>query len=132
MNPKFNTITYYNGLVYFEVKSFTVCHEFVDNALQTIILTQYSVHSSDLGFHVYRNNWQPKTGEILEMRIGPEEKYAVAVIDKESRIIGHLLKVKGTSKKYVKTIFFFFFSDGLNICLVKLLERLGTREIGKV
>ena len=51
----------------------------------TIInLTEISVHLSVMRFHVYRNIWQPKIKEILERRTEPGEKYAVAVIDKES------------------------------------------------
>ena len=51
--------------------------------LQIVILTEFLVHLSVLGFHVYRNIWQPKIKEILERRTEPGEKYAVAVIDKE-------------------------------------------------
>ena len=46
-------------------------------------------------FHFYRYIWQPKIEEILETRIdlkNEEDKYAVAVIDKESCIIVHLPK----------------------------------------
>ena len=78
---------------------------------QIIILTEFLVYLSVLVFHVYRYIWQPKIKEILEMHIGPEEKSAVAVIDKEGCIIEHLPKAwtyKGTGGKYAKTIFFFF------------------------
>ena len=54
----------------------------------------------------------PTVGEILDTRMEPEnreDKYAVAVIDGESRIVGHL--PKGTSGKYAKTVFFFLRSD---------------------
>ena len=89
---------------------------------QIIILNEFLVYLSVLVFHVYRYIWQPKIKEILETHIGPEEKSAVAVIDKEGCIIEHLPKAwtyKGTGGKYAKTIFFFLRSDGLNICLLE-------------
>ena len=47
------------------------------------------------------------------------DKYAVAVVDSESNIIGHL--PKGKSGKYTKVIFYFFRSDPLTICYVKII-----------
>lgn len=63
----------------------------------------------------------------METHIGPEEKSAVAVIDKEGCIIEHLPKAwtyKGTGGKYAKTIFFFLRSDGLNICLLEVTGKV--------
>ena len=47
------------------------------------------------------------------------DKYAVAVADSESNIAGNLLK--GKSGKYTKAIFYFFRSDPLTICYVKII-----------
>lgn len=66
-----------------------------EGSMQIIILTEFSVNSSVMWFHFYRYIWQPKIEEILETRIdlkNEEDKYAVAVIDKESCIIVHLPK----------------------------------------
>ena len=46
------------------------------------------------------------------------DKYAVAVVDNENNVIGHLLKVK--RGKYAKTIFYFLKTDPLNIFHVKI------------
>ena len=94
---------------------------------QIIILNEFLVYLSVLVFHVYRYIWQPKIKGILETHIGPEEKSAVAVIDKEGCIIEHLPKAwtcKGTGGKYAKTIFFFLRSDGLNICLLEVTGKV--------
>ena len=74
----------------------------------------------------------PKVGEILDTRMEPEnreDKYAVAVIDRESSIVGHL--PKGTSGKYAKTVFFFLQSDALNICSVEVTAKAVNLGDGK-
>ena len=58
-----------------------------------------------------------------------EDKYAVAVIDRESRIVGHL--PKGTSGKYAKTVFFFLRADALNICSVEVTAKAVNLGDGK-
>ena len=45
------------------------------------------------------------------------DKYAVAVVDNENDVIGHLPNRK--SGKYAKTIFYFLKTDPSNICDVK-------------
>ena len=102
---------------------------------QIIILNEFLVYLSVLVFHVYRYIWQPKIKEILETHIGPEEKSAVAVIDKEGCIIEHLPKAwtyKGTGGKYAKTIFSFYVLMGWIFVYSKLLEKWWTREMTKV
>ena len=49
------------------------------------------------------------------------DKYAVAVVDNENNVIGHL--PKGRCGKYAKTIFYFLKTDSLNICHVKITEK---------
>ena len=73
-----------------------------------------------MGCHVYRNNWEPVTGEVLKTCMEPQnevDKYAVAVVDNENNVISHL--PKGTSGKYAKAIFYFLKTDPLNICHIK-------------
>lgn len=87
----FFLVSYFNGLLYFAVKRFTVSVRFLDDCkqkktLQIIIFTGYSVHSSALGFHLYLNFWETETGETLETSIvleNKEDKWAVAVNDKK-------------------------------------------------
>ena len=57
--------------------------------------------STVMGFHVDRNKWEPVIGEILNMRMEPQnevDKYAIAVLDKEKSVIARL--PKGESGKY--------------------------------
>ena len=58
-----------------------------------------------MGFHEYRKIWEPKTNEILEVKIEPTnkmDKFAVAVI-KNKKIIGYLPLEK--TERFSKTIF---------------------------
>ena len=77
-----------------------------------------------MGFHVYRNNWEPVPGEVLKTCMEPQnkvDKYAVAVVNNENNVIGHLSK--GKSGKYVKIIFYFLKTDLMNICTIALQNR---------
>ena len=69
-------------------------------------------------------------GEVLKKCMEPQnelDKYAVAVADSESNITGNLLK--GKSGKYAKAIFYFFRSDPLTICYVKIIwKAVSLRE----
>ena len=92
-----------------------------EELMEIILLKYHEMKSTVMGFHVYRNNWEPVIGEILNTRMEPQnevDKYAVAVLDKEKSVIGHLLK--GTSGKYAKTIFYFLRNDSVNVCKVKV------------
>ena len=89
--------------------------------IEIILLTYFEIESTVMGFHVYQNNWKPVNGEVLETCMEPQnkvDKYAVAVVDNESNVIGHL--PKGKSGKYAKTVFYFLKTDPLNICHVKI------------
>ena len=93
--------------------------------IEIILLTYFEIESTVMGFHMYRNNWEPVIGEVLKACMDPQnevDKYAVAVVDNENNVNGHL--PKGKSGKYAKTIFYFLKTDSLNICHVKLQERL--------
>ena len=90
-----------------------------EEPMEIILLTYHEMNSTVMGFHVYRNKWEPVFGEILNTRMEPQnevDKYAVAVLDKEKSVIGHLPKV--TSGKYAKTIFYFLRND--SVCKVKV------------
>ena len=92
-----------------------------EEPMKIILLTYHEMKSTVMGFHVYRNKWEPVIGEILNARMEPQnevDKYAVAVLDKEKNVIGHL--PKGTSGKYAKTIFHFLRNDSVNVCKVKV------------
>ena len=52
--------------------------------MEIILLTYFEIESTVMGFHVYRNNWKPVIGEVLELCMEPQnevDKYAVAVVD---------------------------------------------------
>ena len=92
-----------------------------------ILVKEFEVDSTVMGFHVYRKNWNPKVGDVYNTRMEPEnkeDKYAVAVFDKEGRVVGHI--PKGKSGKYAKTVFFYLRSNALNLCSVKVTGRAVT------
>ena len=46
-----------------------------------------------MGYHVYKSNWTPSTGDELNGFMGPTnkmDKYAVAVQKNDGEVIGHL------------------------------------------
>ena len=93
-------------------------------SMEIILLVYFEIESTVIGFHVYRNNWEPVIGEVSKARMEPQNevnKYAVAVVDNENNVIGHL--PKGKSGKYAKKIFYFLKTDLLSICLVNITEQ---------
>ena len=89
-----------------------------EEPLEIILLTYHEMKSTVMGFHVYRNKWEPVIREILNTRMEPQnevDKYAVAVLDKKKNVIAHL--PKGTSGK---AIFYFLRNDYVNVCKVKV------------
>ena len=73
--------------------------------MEIILLTSFEIDSTVVGFHVYRNNWEPVIGEVLKTCMEPQNavhKYAVAVVDNENNVIGHLPKgkVENMPKEY--------------------------------
>ena len=61
----------------------------------------------------------------MKARIEPQnevDKYAVAVVDNENNVFGHLLK--GKSGKYAKTIFYFLKTDPMNVFHVKITGKV--------
>ena len=92
-----------------------------EEPMEITLLTYHEMKSTVMGFHVYQNKWEPAIGEILNTRMEPQnevDKYAVAVLDKEKSVIGHL--PKGASGKYAKTIFYSLRNDSVNVCKVKV------------
>ena len=89
--------------------------------MEIILLKYFEIESTVMGFHVYRNNWEPVIGEVLKTCMEPQnevDKYAVAVVDNENNVVGYLSK--GKSGKYTKVIFYFLKTDPWNICHVKI------------
>ena len=55
-----------------------------EEPMEIILLTYSEMKSNVMGFHVYRNKWEPVIREILNTRMEPHnevDKYAVAVLD---------------------------------------------------
>ena len=74
-----------------------------------------------MGFHDYSKIWEPKSNEILDIKLEPTnkmDKFAVAVI-KNQKIIMHL--PLGKTGRFSKTIFYFL-SCEYNDCKVKIVE----------
>ena len=91
-----------------------------EEIMEIIILTCFEIESTVMGFHVYRNNWEPVMREVLKTCMKPlneVDMYAVAFDDKND-INGYLPNEK--SGRYANTIFYFLRSDLLNICNVKI------------
>ena len=92
-----------------------------EEPMEIILLTYHEMKSTVMVFHVYRTKWEPVIGEILNTCMEPQnkvDKYAVAALDKEKTVIGHL--PKETIGKYAKTIFYFLRNDSVNVCKVKV------------
>ena len=61
-----------------------------EEPVEIILLTYHEMKSTVMGFHVYRNKWEPVIGEILNTRMEPQnevDKYPVAVLDKERALL---------------------------------------------
>ena len=107
---------------------------FVNNKepMEIILLTYFEIESTVMGFHVYRNNWEPVIEEVLKRCMEPQnevDKCAVAVVDNENSVIDYLLKRK--SGKYAKTILYFLKTDPLNIYHVKITGKAVNRGDNK-
>ena len=93
-----------------------------EEPMEIILLTYHEMKSTVMGFHVYRNKWEPVMGEIITRVWSLKTKWInmpwLSVLDKEKSVIGHL--PKGTSGKYAKTIFYFLRNDSVNVCKVKV------------
>ena len=84
--------------------------------MEISLLTYFETESTVMGFHAYRNNWEPVIRYVLKTCTEPQnevDKCAVAVVDNYNNVIGHLRK--GKSGKYAKTIFYFLKTNSLNI-----------------
>ena len=66
-------------------------------------MESYIIDSFVMGYHDYKDIWSPIMNEELKTRIEPDnpvDKYAVAVIDENNEIVGHLMK--GLNGKFAK------------------------------
>ena len=73
--------------------------------MEIILLKYFEIESTVMGFHVYRNNWEPVIGEVLKTCMDPQndvDKYAVAVVDNETMllVIYQKGKVENIRKQY--------------------------------
>ena len=71
-------------------------------------------------FHVYRKIWEPKSNEILEVKMPTNkmDKFAVAVI-KNKQIIGHI--PLGKTERFSKTNFYFLKCEYID-CKIKIVD----------
>lgn len=82
---------------------------------------ELEIKSFVMGFHEYRTVWTPCENEVLLTRMEPtnkEDKFAVAVIGPEGRIVGHLMK--GKSGRFAKTIFYLLRASEYHECKVRI------------
>ena len=90
-------------------------------------------------FHVYKDRWTPKKGEILKAVVEPknkEHKFAVTVM-KDDFLVGHLPKEK--TGRFPKIIFYFPRACNRNICSLEITgkarnqgDRKGKRNEGSL
>ena len=86
-----------------------------------IILLTYHEMKSVMGFHNYRNKWEPVIGEILNTRMELTTKWInTSWLCLTRRITLLVIYQKAQVKKYAKTIFYFLRNDSVNVCKVKV------------
>ena len=77
-----------------------------------------------------RKTWAPLLGEVLQCRMKPDNavgKYVVAAMNKH-RVVGHLMK--GKSRKFSKTVFFFLRTNKINSATVKITGKAVNKGKG--
>ena len=92
----------------------------IDIFLPIIKERKLNFKSFVIGFHLYKKIWEPKSNEILEVKLEPTnkmDKFAVAVT-KNKKIIGHI--PLGKTGCFSKTIFYFLRCK-YNDCKVKIV-----------
>ena len=74
-----------------------------------------------MGFHEHRKIWEPKSNEILEVKLEHTNKTVqfAAVVIKNKKIIGHL--PLGKTGRFSKTIFYFLRCE-YNDCKIKIVD----------
>ena len=85
-----------------------------------ILITSVELGTYIKGHHVYKEIWNPKLGEELNVRIEANnlvDKFAVCV-EKDGNIVRHLKK--GVSGKFAKTIFYFLRNANYSNCFAKV------------
>ena len=103
----------------------------IDNELEIVRLEQFTASSHVSGYHVYRDSWQPSTGDLLTAVIEPDndyDKYAVCVKEGD-RIVGHI--ETGKTGRFAKTIHYFLRADEYAQCDVLVTGKqvnLGDRK----
>ena len=82
-------------------------------------LKSYAINAFVMGYHVYKKNGTPSTGDELQGFMEPTnklDKYAVAIKGKNGDVIGHL--PLGKSGKSAKTVFYFLKFDKNHHCKI--------------
>ena len=93
----------------------------IDVLIPIIKERELNFKSFVMGFHEYRNIWQPKSNEILEVKMEPTnkmDKFTVAVI-KNKQIIGHI--PFGKTERFSKTNFYFLKCEYID-CKIKIVD----------
>ena len=88
--------------------------------ISIILITSVELGTYIKGHHVYKEIWNPKLGEELNVRIEANnlvDKFALCV-EKDGNIVGHLKK--GVSGKFAKTVFYFLRSDNYSTFFAKV------------
>ena len=95
----------------------------VEDQIPIVAMTSIEIDSYVNGYHTYQDKWTPQIGEKLKTAIELDnimDKYAVCVL-KNNEIVGHLSK--GKSRKFAKTILFFFRADQCGYCHAVLVNQ---------
>lgn len=99
-----------------KLKDIICCKE-----LPIIRLLTYEINAFVMGYHVYKSNWTPSTGDEFYGFMEPTnkmDKYAVAVKKNDGEVIGHL--PLGKSGRFAKVIFYFLKNDSFNVCKITI------------
>ena len=98
--------------------------------LPIVLVQEHEVSSFVMGYHEYRKTGAPFWGELLQCRMEQDNavnKYTVAVMKKD-RVLGHLMK--GRSRKFAKTTFFFLRTDEISSATVKITGKTVNKGKG--
>ena len=96
--------------------------------VSTIKMEEYMYNSCIREFHVYRDNWSPFEGQMLDTareRGNPYDKYAVAVV-LDSRTVRHI------PVKILKTVAFFLKHSGKATCFFFFFFYLGFTALSRI
>ena len=116
-NPSLNVCMLCIGIFTFKM---TIELIYLQDELPIVLISTLDFEFFIKGHHVYKDIWTPKQCEQLDVLMEPDnrmDKFAVCVKINE-KIVRHLKK--GTSGRFVKTIFYFLRSDTYSSALAKV------------